>query len=272
MVIDAWIQHPISSYLVAMVIGLAACGQPGDVRTPPPSPDPTPTTSTPAPTPTPTTTDSGVTSPPAPCGTDMVLVDDFCIDAYEAPNVFGADPIVMFTWDESTAWCEARGKRLCFDDEWLRACEGDGLSAYPYGDTHEPGKCNDDEVWRVYNQSLLSLWPWGLPVEDLDTLADVLQAAADAGGELAADHIASLYQAEGSGTNPECQGQWPVYDLVGNVEEWTTRRDGGSTDFHGNLKGRYWSESRTCQSNITSHGDSFRFYEIGFRCCTDPSQ
>lgn len=37
--------------------------------------------------------------------------------------------------------------------------------------------------------------------------------------------------------------------------------------FHGCLKGRYWADTRTCQDIILTHGDLFRFYEIGFRCC-----
>jgi formylglycine-generating enzyme required for sulfatase activity len=61
-----------------------------------------------------------------------------------------------------------------------------------------------------------------------------------------------------------------VFDLTGNIEEWTRRRDGGQANFHGNLKGRYWAETRTCQNSITTHGDTFRFDEIGFRCCREP--
>ena len=53
----------------------------------------------------------------APCPDDMVHVQDFCIDRYEAPNVFGEVPLVMYTFVESEAWCAQRGKRLCFDDE-----------------------------------------------------------------------------------------------------------------------------------------------------------
>jgi formylglycine-generating enzyme required for sulfatase activity len=80
-----------------------------------------------------------------------------------------------------------------------------------------------------------------------------------------------LYQGEGGGENAGCVNEYRVFDLVGNVEEWTRRADGAGTDFHGALKGRYWAESRTCQSTVTTHGDTFRFYEIGFRCCAAPT-
>ena len=84
---------------------------------------------------------------------------------------------------------------------------------------------------------------------------------------MAAEHVAALYQGLGSGAKVGCTNEVGAFDLTGNVEEWTRRRDGGKKDFHGNLKGRYWADVRTCVDNITSHGDGFRFYEIGFRCC-----
>ena len=42
---------------------------------------------------------------------------------------------------------------------------------------------------------------------------------------------------------------------MGNVEEWTRRRDGGSADFHGNLKGRYWADPARYDSNFLEKAD-----------------
>ena len=53
----------------------------------------------------------------------------------------------------ASSWCEARGKRLCFDDEWTAACAGPEGWSYPYGDTHEPGLCNDDKTNGASNAS-----------------------------------------------------------------------------------------------------------------------
>ena len=210
------------------------------------------------------------TAPPR-CPPDMVDRGAFCIDRWEAPNFEGALPLVMYTFDEAAAWCAARSKRLCFDDEWTSTCEGAAGTAYPYGDTHQPGVCNDAKTWMVYNQALLSQWPFGLPTAQIDSLSALLQTARaiGPGAAASADHVESIYQAEPAGSLTGCSNEHQVFDLTGNVEEWTRRRDGGQPDFHGNLKGRYWAETRTCQSNILSHGDGFRFYEIGFRCCRD---
>lgn len=207
-----------------------------------------------------------------PCPPDMLQVESFCIDRFEAPNRAGELPLVMYTFDEAEAWCTARGKRLCFDDEWTRSCAGTAGNKYPYGNTLTPGVCNDEETWLLYDQNKLNGWPWTVSkpgVESLESLLDAARAVS-ASASIAADHVEALYQGEPSGTNTGCAGADSVFDLCGNVEEWTRRRDGGNgPDFLGALKGRYWAESRTCQNAVTNHGNAFRFYEIGFRCCVD---
>jgi hypothetical protein len=207
-----------------------------------------------------------------PCPADMALVGATCMDLYEAPNVARGLPLVMYTYYEAQAWCEARGKRLCYDTEWTTACEGAAGTAYPYGATRVAGWCNDEETWRLYDQTLLNRWPARAASPEIGSLAELLAAvrATGSSGATAADHVEWLYQGEGAGENAQCVNEHGVYDLTGNVEEWTTRADGGAgPDFSGNLKGRYWAEARTCQSNVRSHGNAFRFYEIGFRCCRD---
>ncbi|MCG6948958.1 MAG: SUMF1/EgtB/PvdO family nonheme iron enzyme [Acidobacteria bacterium] len=205
------------------------------------------------------------------CPSDMVAVEAFCIDLYEAPNTNAGSPLVMYTFDEAEVWCQARGRRLCYDDEWTRACEGPSGLSYPYGNNHVPGLCNDDEAWLAYNQTLLNQWPMGVSDPDVDSFAELLAAAraVSASAASSADHVETLYQAEPAGSNVGCISSDGVIDLCGNAEEWTRRRDGGAPGFSGNLKGRYWAEARTCQQNVTGHGDSFRFYELGFRCCLD---
>ena len=213
--------------------------------------------------------DSGDSGPASVCPADMAAVGTVCMDLYEAPNRAGAPPLVMYSFDEAEDWCQARGKRLCLDEEWEQACAGDGENEYPYGHEHQPGVCNDEETWLTYSQTSLNYWPSDASSPGIESLEELFAAASTGSGAIAAEHVAELYQGEGGGDNAGCVGAAGVFDLVGNAEEWTRRADGGTTSFHGNLKGRYWAESRTCQSGVTSHGDSFRFYEIGFRCCSE---
>src|SRR5690606_4042115 len=108
------------------------------------------------------------------CPVGMEPVGTACMDRYEAPNLEGELPLVMYTFVEAAAWCSARGKRLCFDDEWQTACEGSAAARYPYGDTHQPGVCNDDQVWRVYDQSLLNGWPANVSAPEIGGLQELL--------------------------------------------------------------------------------------------------
>lgn len=71
-------------------------------------------------------------------------VGPFCMDRYEYPNVAGERPRVLVRHGEAADLCAARGRRLCTEDEWTRACVGEDARLYPYGTTWEPGRCLDD--------------------------------------------------------------------------------------------------------------------------------
>ncbi len=47
---------------------------------------------------------------------------DYCIDVYEYPNKKGARPPVMVDWYDAMGLCAAKGKRLCYEAEWVAAC------------------------------------------------------------------------------------------------------------------------------------------------------
>jgi len=184
------------------------------------------------------------------CPTGMVRAGEFCVDRYEAPNRRGARPLVMQSANEADAWCQARHKRLCTEDEWVAACEGDEHRQYPYGDDYEDGRCNDDRAWLAVDEARLGRWP-----------------APDAQA-----HAKELYQAARSGSKRKCVSQAGAYDMTGNVEEWVVRTREHANDWPYILAGCYWSGcygggKPTCRSTNSAHGPEFRFYETGFRCC-----
>jgi formylglycine-generating enzyme required for sulfatase activity len=184
-------------------------------------------------------------APASRCPEDMVLVGEVCMDLFEAPNVRGADPMVMLSAVDAEAWCAKQGKRLCTEAEWQMACEGPEHWKYPYGNTWEKGRCNDDKRWRARDEDKLNTWP-----------SDIAKREAE-----------RLWQGSPSGDHPGCVGPYGVFDLVGNVEEWTRRADPVGNFRHA-LRGRFWAgDGWTCQMSVRSHADQMLYYETGTRCC-----
>jgi formylglycine-generating enzyme required for sulfatase activity len=170
----------------------------------------------------------------------------FCIDRYEYPNHRGAYPWIMVGWDDALGVCARKGKRLCTEQEWTFACEGEEALPYPYGYERDAEACVIDRPWRPYD-------------------AGTLYSSDD---ERARAELDRLWQGEASGAFPRCRSPFGVYDMTGNVDEWTTSvvpRKRPSI-----LKGGYWGPVRTwCRATTRSHGETFAFYQIGFRCCSD---
>ncbi len=191
----------------------------------------------------------------------MVDVQRACIDRFEAPNQQGAPPLVMQTVDDAQSWCKQRGKRLCTEDEWLRACEGPAGQPYPYGPRYQEHACNQDGRYINPNWGLLGKWP-------------AEQAVAEA---------RRLNQAEPSGKRPTCGSAEGVYDLTGNVAEWVVKthehpeacQNGEQRKHQYVMEGCSWVKcfrephEPACGYVNCAHDGGFRSYEVGFRCCKD---
>jgi len=66
-----------------------------------------------------------------------------CIDVAEYPGLREV-PRVGVTLAEAAALCGERGRRLCSQREWRRACRGsEGARAFPYGHEHRQDRCNE---------------------------------------------------------------------------------------------------------------------------------
>jgi hypothetical protein len=172
----------------------------------------------------------------------------FCIDRYEWPNKVGALPRFMASWNEARSSCETIGKRLCSDTEWTLACEGPDRLPYPYGSgfARDSKACNIDKPY---------IWPHPEKVYDPRS---------------SAEELARLDQREASGSRTSCISPYGVHDMVGNVDEWVLNESQGEHPYKSGLKGGYWGPVRTrCRPMTTAHDESFRYYQIGFRCCGD---
>ena len=173
-----------------------------------------------------------------------------CMDEYEWPNKPGAEPAVMMRFVDAEAMCAGVGKRLCSEVEWELACEGPETSPWPYGSELQPATCNTDKPYR--------------PVSERKLASD------DASVREAETRRA--WQGEPSGQRAGCVSRFGVHDLVGNVEEWVASSR-PIWPWKSALKGGFWAKPWVgCRGTNENHGPTFRFYEVGFRCCVGPTR
>ncbi|WP_437284413.1 formylglycine-generating enzyme family protein [Sorangium sp. So ce406] len=169
-----------------------------------------------------------------------------CMDQFEAPNQRGAKPLVMQSFEMATAWCAARGKRVCAEQEWELACEGPERRPLVYGWRVDRAVCNSGKAWRQVDERKLG-----------------------ASGEVAQREVERLWQGAPSGSYPGCASAFGIFDMMGNVEEWVASRRGRR--WPGALMGGFWAKPWTgCRGTNDAHDPKFVFYETGFRCCADP--
>jgi formylglycine-generating enzyme required for sulfatase activity len=169
----------------------------------------------------------------------------FQMDTFEAGIADGVAtvgkhqiPANGMSWFAARDACEAAGKRLCTEEEWVSACQGapavddnsDGAFAddmvegttYPYSDYHNPRAC-----WDAKKR----------------------------------DQFRPVY----TGEMPACVSRDGVYDLTGNMEEWV-----GTTPETAVLIGGAFDTSKDfarCYRRNETFGPGLANIRTGFRCC-----
>jgi sulfatase modifying factor 1 len=202
------------------------------------------------------------------CPAGMARVAAFCVDRFEASlaswspyqnptghvmravSLRGGVPQAYISQLDASAACGAAGKRLCSDAEWLRACQGPTSSTYPYGDTREPGVCNDARAVHPAVELYGTSDAWIFSHLDSPCLDQEANGLAPTGSH------AGCVSAEGA------------FDMMGNLHEWTA-------DPAGTFRGGYYVDTvmngNGCLYATTAHDTSYSDYSTGFRCCADPS-
>jgi hypothetical protein len=171
---------------------------------------------------------------------------DVCMDRFEYPNRKGEWPVIMVSWYEARDACKADGKRLCTEDEWTFTCEGEEATPYPNGYARDPEACVNDRPWKEFHGE------------------DLMPRATDR----AMRELDRLWQGLPSGARPLCKSKAGVYDMTGNIDEWTRSSSPGERP--STLKGGYWGPVRTrCRPATKKHDEGHTFYQQGFRCCAD---
>jgi hypothetical protein len=72
---------------------------------------------------------------------ESIDLGTFDIDAYPYPNDPAQPPKTGLSRDEAGKLCAVRGRRLCTELEWERACKGPKNTRYEYGDRFDPKAC-----------------------------------------------------------------------------------------------------------------------------------
>jgi formylglycine-generating enzyme required for sulfatase activity len=157
----------------------------------------------------------------------------FCIDRYEFTPPGYRYPLTHVNWAEAQNLCHAMEKRLCYEDEWEFACEGAEALPFPYGYVRDGKRCNHD-----------------FPEEQLVS---------------SPDHFIDRRMA--SQEVPDCKSPTGVFNMVGNVDEWTTRLN-REAPRRAILRGGWWLIGRSrCRAATDNHSEHYAGVQTGFRCC-----
>jgi formylglycine-generating enzyme required for sulfatase activity len=165
----------------------------------------------------------------------------------------GVVPQGYISKNEAEAACRAAKKRLCTGEEWLFACRGKKPTTFPYGDEHKEGYCNDSGRAPV-----TALHP---------ELGDGVYASGDAMNDPRTNQAPNTVALTGAFS--KCKNAFGVYDMVGNLHEWTA----DVTGTRGTFRGGYYQDTHLngdgCRYKTVAHDVSYHDYSTGFRCCSD---
>jgi formylglycine-generating enzyme len=223
----------------------------------------------------------GQAMPGAECPAEMSNIDDrFCIDRWEdslvevmrdgsdvpwppygpieeghslrAVSVANVYPQAYISGAQAARACASAGKRLCAPVEWRKACMGPKPTTFGYGDQRATGRCNDagySPMMRLFPQVSVSWTLVGMTEMNDARLNQLDQTLAP------------------TGSHDQCTNDYGVYDMVGNLHEWTN-------DPNGTFQGGYYLDTHKngdgCTYRTVAHEFTYHDYSTGFRCCASP--
>lgn len=165
----------------------------------------------------------------------------------------GVLPQGHISGEQAERACRTAGKRLCSAREWIAACRGPRRTVFPYGNVRRAQVCNDDgrqkhpvaEVTDKLGLPPDRMWYEGMDHPLINQLDDTLRKTGERAG---------------------CTNAYGVFDMVGNLHEWTE-------DASGVFRGGFYLDTRVngdgCAYATTAHSKGYHDYSTGFRCCLD---
>ncbi|HEY1693185.1 MAG TPA: SUMF1/EgtB/PvdO family nonheme iron enzyme [Polyangiaceae bacterium] len=177
------------------------------------------------------------------------LEEGHSLRAVSVPNVY---PQAYISGAQAARVCAASGKRLCAPVEWRKACMGPGDAKFGYGNDRVTGRCNDNgysPMLRIFPQVAVSWNLVGMTEMNDPRLNQLDNTLAP------------------TGAHEQCTNDYGVFDMVGNLHEWTN-------DPNGTFQGGYYLDTHKngdgCSYRTVAHEFSYHDYSTGFRCCASP--
>lgn len=183
---------------------------------------------------------------PSRCLSERKQLVRVCIDRFEWPNQLGQKPLVLVSFDEAQQLCETAGKRLCDEQEWSFACEGEHMLPYSYGYERDPTRCVID---RLATKPILPLVAYDQCMD-----SDSCRAA-----------FSKIDQREPAGSFRACVSPVAAHDMTGNVSEWVHVL--APTPGRGVRGGNWGPGPAQCRAETSATKAAERSPEVGFRCC-----
>jgi sulfatase modifying factor 1 len=174
--------------------------------------------------------------------------DGHRLRAVSRPDVY---PQGYVSGAQAARACAEAGKRLCSPVEWRTACRGPESMTFGYSNSREPERCND-----TARSPMLHYYPHFLEPSHYVGSKEMNDPRLNQlGGTLAK-----------TGAHESCTNGYGVYDMVGNLHEWTN-------DPNGTFQGGYYLDTHEngdgCMYRTTAHDYAYHDYSTGFRCCAD---
>jgi formylglycine-generating enzyme len=180
------------------------------------------------------------------------LQDGHDLRAVSVPDVY---PQAYISGAQASKACAASGKRLCAPVEWRKACVGPRGQAFGYGNERVAGRCNDESLGQ---SPMLRLFPQVARSWSLVGMSEMNDPRLNQLTETLAR----------TGSHEGCTNSYGVFDMVGNLHEWTN-------DPHGTFQGGYYLDTHRngdgCAYRTVAHEITYHDYSTGFRCCADAS-
>lgn len=230
----------------------------------------------------------------APCPPDMVPVNQYCIDRYEAsredatptfqgnaravarsrPGVLPwyVNPMTTEAFGEFDAACRGAGKRLCAADEWFAVCEGPSRHPYFFGSVWDPAICNSVDT---FCQTCCEI----LGIADCPTAANCGYSAALSTSpyepetcfvtdDYSLNTCPVCFHVMPTGAFSQCTNETGAYDINGNL--WETVSVPMDVDSRGfQLRGGAFNCGSPSARFQCTYNATWSALYAGFRCCKD---